>query len=61
MGYSGSSRGIELGSRKGRERMVDTAIERTEEEPPVEPEPQAQWERAECTCPDYCERDHELD
>jgi hypothetical protein len=20
-----------------------------------------QWELAECTCPDYCERDHELD
>ena len=19
------------------------------------------WELAECTCPDYCERDHELD
>ncbi len=26
-----------------------------------EAEPQAQWERAECTCPDWCERDHELD
>jgi len=22
---------------------------------------QPQWERAECTCPDYCERDHEQD
>jgi hypothetical protein len=21
----------------------------------------AQWELAECTCPDYCERDHEQD
>jgi hypothetical protein len=21
----------------------------------------AQWERAECTCPDWCERDHERD
>lgn len=20
-----------------------------------------QWELAECTCPDFCERDHELD
>jgi hypothetical protein len=20
-----------------------------------------QWELAECTCPDYCERDHEQD
>lgn len=29
-----------------------------------EPEPRSsvpQWERAECTCPDWCERDHELD
>ena len=29
------------------------------------PEPEtllaAQWETAECTCPDWCERDHELD
>jgi hypothetical protein len=22
---------------------------------------EAQWELAECTCPDWCERDHELD
>ena len=22
---------------------------------------QPQWELAECTCPDYCERDHEQD
>ena len=21
----------------------------------------AKWELAECTCPDWCERDHELD
>jgi hypothetical protein len=28
----------------------------------IEPEqPLAQWERAECTCPDWCERDHEMD
>ncbi len=27
----------------------------------AEPAPTPQWERAECTCPDYCERDHELD
>jgi hypothetical protein len=26
-----------------------------------EQETEAQWERAECTCPDWCERDHELD
>ena len=24
-------------------------------------EVQARWELAECTCPDWCERDHELD
>jgi hypothetical protein len=41
--------------------MVDAATEIVEEEPTVEPAPQAQWERAECACPDYCERDHELD
>jgi hypothetical protein len=23
--------------------------------------PEAQWDLAECTCPDWCERDHELD
>jgi hypothetical protein len=27
----------------------------------VETEEQPQWELAECTCPDWCERDHELD
>jgi hypothetical protein len=26
-----------------------------------EQEQEPQWERAECTCPDWCERDHELD
>jgi hypothetical protein len=52
--------GETVGSRK-EERMVDTAIEVAEEEPVPEPAPQAQWELAECTCPDYCERDHELD
>jgi hypothetical protein len=31
----------------------------TEEERSTRPEPQ--WELAECTCPDWCERDHELD
>ena len=42
-----------------------TAIE--EQERPAEAgriEPQRaepQWELAECTCPDWCERDHELD
>ena len=33
----------------------NTALEQRDEQ--VE----AQWERAECTCPDWCERDHELD
>lgn len=23
--------------------------------------PRPQWEQAECTCPDFCERDHERD
>ena len=27
----------------------------------TEDETQPQWELAECTCPDYCERDHEQD
>jgi hypothetical protein len=27
----------------------------------TEEETQPQWELAECTCPDYCERDHEQD
>ena len=26
-----------------------------------EPKRQPRWELAECTCPDWCERDHELD
>jgi hypothetical protein len=31
------------------------------EEQQDEAEQEAQWDRAECTCPDWCERDHELD
>ena len=31
------------------------------EQQSVEPRVDAQWELAECTCPDWCERDHELD
>jgi hypothetical protein len=31
------------------------------EEITEEEEVEAQWDRAECTCPDYCERDHEQD
>jgi hypothetical protein len=33
-------------------------------EAPVEepaPDPAPRWETAECTCPDWCERDHEQD
>lgn len=33
--------------------LVEQAETRTEPEP--------QWELAECTCPDWCERDHEQD
>ncbi|HZQ81163.1 MAG TPA: hypothetical protein VFB25_04195 [Gaiellaceae bacterium] len=39
---------------------VTEQTEATHEEAP-ERDPEAQWERAECTCPDPCERDHELD
>ena len=28
---------------------------------PVEEQVEAQWDTAECTCPDWCERDHEQD
>ncbi len=42
--------------------MTTTAIEQpqaaTEEE---REEQRPRWELAECTCPDFCERDHELD
>ena len=34
-----------------------TVVEEQSEEQEVEP----MWELAECTCPDWCERDHELD
>jgi len=27
----------------------------------MEEQVEAQWDTAECTCPDWCERDHELD
>jgi hypothetical protein len=36
--------------------MADTA-----EAPVEEPEVAPMWELAECTCPDWCERDHEQD
>jgi hypothetical protein len=31
------------------------------EAPVEEPKPAPRWETAECTCPDWCERDHEQD
>ena len=38
--------------------MADATItQQDEQDAPVE----AQWDTAECTCPDWCERDHELD
>jgi hypothetical protein len=43
--------------------MIETAeaaIEETEQAPPMR-EIAPQWETAECTCPDWCERDHEQD
>jgi len=33
----------------------------TAEVPVEEPEVTPRWELAECTCPDWCERDHEQD
>jgi len=38
--------------------MAELTIEETAEADDVQ---QPRWELAECTCPDYCERDHELD
>ena len=37
--------------------MAEATIEETTQDEAVQPK----WELAECTCPDYCERDHELD
>jgi hypothetical protein len=39
--------------------MTDSTVIEQEQEESEQVEPQ--WERAECTCPDWCERDHELD
>jgi hypothetical protein len=33
---------------------VEVPVEEAEETPPM-------WELAECSCPDWCERDHEQD
>jgi hypothetical protein len=42
--------------------MVEVAVANAEA-PVVEEDEQAppMWELAECTCPDWCERDHEQD
>ena len=40
--------------------MVEATIE-IATQPVEERAPKPQWELAECTCPDYCESDHELD
>jgi hypothetical protein len=34
--------------------IAEVPVEETEDEPP-------RWETVECTCPDWCERDHEQD
>jgi hypothetical protein len=34
--------------------IAEPPVEEVEEAPPM-------WETAECTCPDWCERDHEQD
>jgi len=50
--------------------MRTSTVERIDMEQPVEDKREAprprwekapRWELAECTCPDFCERDHELD
>jgi hypothetical protein len=42
--------------------MATTTLEQARPETDdAEEERQPQWELAECTCPDYCERDHEQD
>ena len=40
--------------------MVEATI-KISEQAAEEHAPRPQWELAECQCPDYCERDHELD
>ena len=38
--------------------MAESTETQSTEEPIA---PTARWELAECTCPDWCERDHEQD
>ncbi len=40
--------------------MAETAMMQSLEETTDERQ-EPMWELAECTCPEYCERDHELD
>ncbi len=40
--------------------MAETAMMQSLEETTDEQQ-EPMWELAECTCPEYCERDHELD
>ena len=44
---------------KGAEQMAELTIDETAAE--AEDVQQPKWELAECTCHDWCERDHELD
>jgi hypothetical protein len=37
--------------------QVDTEQDESQQTEPVT----ARWDRVECTCPEWCERDHELD
>ena len=41
--------------------MPETAEAPVAEAPVEDPQPAPMWETAECTCPDWCERDHEQD
>jgi hypothetical protein len=42
--------------------MAPNPQQAPESAPPEErPEPRPRWEVVECTCPEWCERDHELD
>ncbi|HEV8461836.1 MAG TPA: hypothetical protein VGQ38_14130 [Gaiellaceae bacterium] len=41
--------------------MTALTTDVAETEPAEEQQEAPRWERAECTCPDWCERDHEQD
>ena len=40
---------------------MSTTSEKPEAETTEQPKRLPRWELAECTCPDWCERDHETD